>query len=268
MEIQEEETPTNRMPKVLGKPVPPSQGGHGEILQSKFASAVDEVFEVDGVEIRRLVRAVAEPVAIEVRTMFGEFDDSYADAQEISIWDNWHDTVLWGEVLDAVPELTSLGITNARSFASKTFNKSSWWLRKVDDLVDEDVLSILSDFIESKTIEQAKFDYEIGKSDTLINAVQLGDKGTAKFMREVRHSIKGLWSTVGNRIINATITGTRQTMCNKGNFAVLDTATFLDDNMDEVVYNVVSELRHVARGLLSDYADEITKLINITLEDV
>jgi len=262
-----EKTPTDRNPKVLGKPVPPSQGGHGEILQSKFVAAVEEVFVVEDIELRRIVKAVAEPVAIEVRNTFAEdFGDAFEDLQEISIWGDWHDMVLWGEDVDTIPELTLLGIANARTAALKTFSKSSWWKRRASDLSDEHVVNMYAVMAVDEQNDIIRRAYESGESDVIGLSDTISDRERVAFAKKVTRSVAELWNSVGDRIINAAITGTRRTMCDGGNFAVLDTAAFLNDNMDKVVYNIRGELENVRRGLISDYVDVIEKLISTELE--
>ena len=115
-EIPEDEFPEEPMlgdsperPGQLGKPVAPSQGGHGEVLpRSGLESAIHSVFEFTDFDIRQLIEDVAKPLHVEVKSVLD------LENGELAAWSDWHDEVLWGNMLEEIPELTQTVLDQSR----------------------------------------------------------------------------------------------------------------------------------------------------------
>jgi hypothetical protein len=111
----------NKQPNMLGKPVPPSQGGQGEVKASEidmsdsFSQDLRKVFGVSDVTLRRLIRAAITPIALEARGL-------YQDLVDNNILDYWNDIyddyLLSGEnteVTELMQSTTKLSLTSMKT---------------------------------------------------------------------------------------------------------------------------------------------------------
>lgn len=167
----------------LGRPVPPSQGGHGEITDQTTKSAADHIRQplrvafdqlitnATNVRLRRLIRVAAKLQEGEVKTALKElyYSGSGADHENIEALNEWYEKVLFG-IEEDIPEAISLALTDQDKLMDEALDKDKWW-----DTLDEskDLIAILQALIiayqdsMSETAHQmSSYLYEIGATST------------------------------------------------------------------------------------------------------
>jgi hypothetical protein len=96
-------------PAQLGKPVAPSQGGHGEVLpRSRLEDEVHRVLDFTIPDVKEMISNVVDPLMVEVRSIMD------LENGELAAWSDWHDDVLLGDMLDDIPELTQTVLAQSR----------------------------------------------------------------------------------------------------------------------------------------------------------
>jgi len=107
----QEENPNERT-NLLGKPIAPSQGGHGEVLPrgDYFSDEVHRMINVGDAHLRKMIRGVVAPLREQTTDALNGLNDAEFDA-----WSDWYDEALWGDMEDEFPELTFSTLSIARS---------------------------------------------------------------------------------------------------------------------------------------------------------
>jgi hypothetical protein len=103
-------------PGMMGKPVSPSQGGHGEVLPrgDVFSDEIHRVVNVSDSAIRQLVRSAISHLSIETQKVVEDLNDA-----ELAAWDDWYDDALWGDT-NSLPELTMITLSESKDRIRKT----------------------------------------------------------------------------------------------------------------------------------------------------
>jgi len=131
-------------PGEIGNPVPPSQGGHGEpeigrsasedamgvVLKQSFENLVGKATNQ---QIERLIKLIAPKVFRQVKGALKELSSS----QEISRWNLWHETALYGKGEDDV----KIQRASDDKKIDKDLERDEWWILDIDE---EEIVAILS----------------------------------------------------------------------------------------------------------------------------
>ena len=261
-------------PSMLGRPVSPSQGGQGEVRQSDlFSSKLKSLVDVEDVKIRKLIRACLEPIFIETKSALGELKGS-----DIDLWNDWHDEVLWGEILEEIPEFTFSSIQSADEKVKKALESDNWWrIEFGDDLIDE-----LKEMFKSMIISRAKakyeLDYEQGEiSELTLNEIittlkdEFMDEGLmAVFIEELNKLLDELKQKLPDVLSKSIISGVRQALSSVEIASEvaggLDISQFLGNNV--IITYIRSELIHLRNKLTKEFAEKLSEKIKLLLEDV
>jgi hypothetical protein len=240
----------NERTNMLGKPVAPSQGGHGEVLPrgDVFSDAVYNMTNVPNAPIKKLVRSIIHPLKIETDDVLEKLDDGELDA-----WSDWHDEAIWGDLDEELPELTMSTLMNSRSMISKVLNeeKNRWWILDVsEDAVYADFESV---FLESLNKE---FGHEY-----------VSDELEQKFRVAISEILFGFDEFITNNIENCIIAGTKKSLIDTElNAKSLDEDEIISDN--RTVDYVRQELLQLAHKINHNFAVQLSDAINNILGDI
>jgi hypothetical protein len=146
---------------------------------------------------------------------------------EVAAWQDWHDEVLWGNMLEEIPELTQTTLNNSR-------DSLSWFNPELflhEDEVYEEYFSDLSE-------------YESPIKARILDIIQ-----------EINKNLK-------RDIQNAIIAGTRKALVNAKS---LDESEIIVDN-DAVTY-VRRELVKLEKSVIDKFATRLAEEIREVLEE-
>jgi hypothetical protein len=239
--------PQDERPGQIGRPVAPSQGGHGEVLPrgDVFSDAVYEMVNTPNTNIRKLVRSIIQPLNIEIIDAVEKLSDGELDA-----WSDWHDEALWGNLDEELPELTLSTLSLSRDKLSDTYHEP--WIIQ---LSAEDIYKNFRSVI----IEKANKEY--------------GEDGYAEedmkisVFSEIDKIIAGINLSLPENIQNCVIAGTKKALINIDiNAKSLDEDEFISDN--RTVEYVRHELLQLGKKLIDKFAVQLSDSINNILGDV
>jgi len=230
-EIPEDEFPEEPMagnsperPAQLGKPVAPSQGGHGEVLpRSRLEDEVHRVLDIVDLDLKASITDIVSPLLVEIRSVMD------LENGELAAWSDWHDDVLWGDMLDEVPELTQTVLAQSREYLY--YSHSHAELNLSDDEIYEEFYSDLDEF--ESPIKARIFD----------------------IIQSVNKNLK-------QDIQNAIIAGTRKWLLSAKS---IDKSEIIVDN-DAVSY-VRWELVKLEEKIINKFIHRMTEEINEILEE-
>jgi hypothetical protein len=238
-------------PGSLGKPIAPSQGGHGEVLPrgDVFSDEIHRVVNVSDAAIKQLVRAAIRPLEIQVQPILEQLSGA-----ELSAWDDWHDDVLWGNTLEDIPELTSITLDESRDGISKIMeNINPWWELVIDS---EDVYK---EFSESLQYPVSKRLGETGGEDSEI----YNDKFKSKIVDIIGYANQ----SIAEGLPNCIISGTKKALIDREVAAKsLDEDGILHDN--KTVMYVRQEIYSLAKETIEKFASGLAESINEILEEI
>ena len=264
-EFPDEPTEQNERPSLLGRPVAPSEGGHGEVKADYFESEFDRIINIEPSRIRRLVRACIEPVSIEARTAYSQipFD-------EMDWWDAWHEDVLWGDITEEIPEFTQASILDAENRITKAMEGDTWWKLNLDNTMLSDFRELFQEVMQSKAIRKAELAYEKGETNELEIEFTPDKDAEDKFMVELEEEIENIKRDWKSLISKYLISGIRKSLVSG------EVATFFDETLDtekiisdnRVVEYVRSEFIKAKFDFTNKFADIISNKIKIMTEDV
>lgn len=170
-------------------PVPPSQGGKGEVQpQTATKSEVVEKSMAEGeiykalkpgmdnlirdatdVRLRRLIRVAAKACEDEVSTALNEIFYSASDADwgDVDRWNAWYDNFLFGDMEKSeIPEIIQSSAKQVEEVMQKAMEADPWWktLSKDNQLLLFTALIAAYQNSMSETAHQmASFLYEVGE---------------------------------------------------------------------------------------------------------
>jgi hypothetical protein len=249
-------------PGMMGKPVAPSQGGHGEVLPrgDLFSDEIHRVISVDDVELRRLVRGAILPISIQTRSVLGELNDA-----ELIAWDDWHDEVLWGDTFEEIPELTMTTLTQSRKRLQELMERTDpWWKLTV---IPDNVYNEWEESLQTAVTRLGEIEYENGKtSEIVINAEDLA-KAQEKFKSKIADIIAEINESIPEDIQNCIIAGTKKALIDKEVAAKsLDEQGILHDN--KTISYVRQELYLLGTTYINRFASGLTETIKEILGDI
>jgi hypothetical protein len=250
-EVPEDEFPDevmeteNERTNMLGKPVAPSQGGHGEVKGDVFSDAVYEMVNTPNANIRKLVKSIIQPLKIETNDALDKLDDGALDA-----WSDWHDDALWGNLDEEMPELTLSTLSLARDNLGDTY-KEPWMLTLSRDDVFDDFVDVLNEawLEEYGALKSYPSEHE------------------ERFKSEINKIIASINLSLPENIQNCVIAGTKKALIDKQiNAKSLDEDEIISDN--RTVEYVRQELLQLGEKLIHNFAVQLSDAINNILGDV
>ncbi len=229
----EQSTPNERT-SILGKPVAPSQGGHGEVKGDVFSEEVNRIISRSDDQLQRLIRGVLQPLQIETNDALEKLNEA-----ELQAWGDWYNDALWGDLNEELPELTISTLGNARERLNELMTHDfDWWRLGVSA---DAVYTEFSDLVP----------YEL--SDT--------------FEGEVVGILESINKSIPKDIQNCIIAGTKTALINKEfNAKSLDDDEIMGDN--RIVGYVRQELLQLGNNIISKFAVQLSDTINKILGDV
>lgn len=164
-------------------PVPPSQGGKGEIqpqvatksrAEGEIYNALKDGFDnlirdASDVRCRRLIRVAAKAVEGEVGTAINElyYSEVKKDWKLVEGWNDWYDQVLFDAIdKSEVPEVVLSDVDRVNEVMQKALDADPWWRTMSKD----NQIKLFTALIESYTHsmsetahQMANFLYEVGE---------------------------------------------------------------------------------------------------------
>ena len=224
-------------PGMLGTPVSPSQGGHGEVLpRSQFEKRVDQLAKIDSIHLQRLAQAGLPTLKTNADKAFEELlpDD-------VGLWAEWQRRIVWGDIIEEIPELTNtaLDISKQRIYDAIS---GDWWhiFSDADDLIDE-----LAEIVLGYHAEDA---YVKGLSNT----IEIDETKKAPLQKQVSKELAKIDIKSGIvRAVQAGITShiARQT---------LDETLKIDDNL---INEIRSQLMFLSEKIINDFGKKLIEIM-------
>jgi len=272
-EIMPNQTPVDERPGMLGRPIAPSEGGHGEVLPrgDYFTNEIERIVGIEDYRLRRLIRAAIDPTMVLAKRSFNT-DVDINDIGELSAWNDWHDEIVWGEASeDEISELALTSLASARSNLNKVMKTDRWWESKWShDSIARDLIDIFRSAVNQKLLKKSEEMYEAGETDYLESHFDINDELETKFVDDLTKVIDNLFENIPNIIQNCVISGTRKSLSSKINAnkvaSVLDTQQIISDNT--TVSIVRKEIENAGNRLIYDLAETLSDLIHEILEEI
>src|SRR5512139_3218753 len=232
-------------PSMLGKPVSPSSGGHGEIKAEFMLTPIEKMKELDDSVLMRNVYRNFTFIRAEVEMVSDAVGLDMLDA-----WDVWYEQVLDGKI-EQIPEITYATITNLRF--------------DVTDFVDfknvvnpEEIKSFLVDEYTRDMIAKTRADFIRGEKSDLVPATQ---DITLKVGQVSYDFAKEFASYLNDAVKKGIISGTRRFILD--NPALREPDQLFETN---VVSYVKSALDNHINKTLRVFANKISDIINKMIE--
>ena len=256
-------------PGQLGRPIAPSEGGHGEVFpRSLFEQELEKIINVEDIKLRRLIRSAIDPTFILAKDALNTLD-RYG---EVDAWNDWQDELIWGKNnLDEAPELTLTSLANSRSNLTKSMKGDKWWEMSVEPL---EIAKDLHDLLYQSAIEKSEKDiglmYEKGEVDTLETPDPNIDDIIYGFDEQVSQYLSELWEHIPKNIQNCVISGTRKAL-SSGFLAndvakALDTSAIINDN--NLAKYVRVELHTLYSDIIASFATKLSNTIDELLQEI
>ena len=231
-----EQGPSNERTNILGKPVAPSQGGHGEVKGDVFSEEVNRIISRSDDQLRRLIRGVLQPLQIETNDALEKLNEA-----ELQAWGDWYNDALWGDLNEELPELTISTLGNARERLNELMaHDFDWWRLDV-------------------TVGQVYREFG--------DLIPLDDDDIDSFEVAIDNFLASINKTIPESIQNCIIAGTKTALINKElNAKSLDDDEIMGDN--RIVEYVRQELLQLGSNIISKFAVQLSDTINKILGDV
>jgi hypothetical protein len=250
-------------PGSLGRPIPSSEGGHGEVVprSDAFSQELSRITEVENIRLRRLIKASFEPLEIETRAV----RETLKNENEAYAWNDWSDEVLWGRTNEEVPEITRISTANARASIEKSMQGDKWWELCIDpEDVTNDFMEYLANRVNQKLLSEAKNQYENGDIDLPPTLVEQPTELRLAFGEEIETLLDNIKDKFPKILANCVISGTRKAL-SIGNL-MLDKDEVIQDNI--TVSSVRREITKSVDLIIVGFAKNISNIINNLVENV
>jgi len=255
-DIPEDEMPdippstTDKRPGDLGRPIAPSQGGHGEVLPrgDYFSDEVHRMINVGDAHLRKMIRGVVAPLREQTTDALNGLNDAEFDA-----WSDWYDEALWGDMEDEFPELTFSTLSIARSRLGDIMHDADvWWALEVSP---KDIYSDFEQVFHNALLKEyggIKIDFD-----------RYGEQLRGRIMK----ILIGINKSLPRNVQNCIIAGTKKSLIDKELIAKsLDDDGIIRDN--KTVQFVRQELLQFGGKLIEKFAVQLSDAINEILGDI
>lgn len=245
-------------PSMLGRPVAPSSGGHGEVRQSLIEKELDKIVNIEDIRLKRLIRPAILPISVELSSLDG---NSVLESDNLQTWNEWQDEVLWGNLVEDIPELTVATNRMALDEIDKVMSGDEWWI--VSDFKDiiGDLAVSFSEIKLSKLKSLAEEQYELGNISKLPTYVLDTDN---HFVDRLARAIIDVYDTIPGKIKKAVISGTRKYL----SMQMLSGMETPQSVTNENIFCVRNELRLMENSIIQEFADVLSSIINIRLGEI
>ena len=257
-------------PGQLGRPIAPSEGGHGEVFpRSLLEQEVGKLIDVEDIKLRRLIRSAIEPTFILSKDALNTLD-RYG---EVDAWNDWQDELVWekGNPDDA-DELSLVSFATAKQNLEKSMKGAEWWKPDVEfSEISNDLVDILEQTLLEDYRKKLELAYEKGEIDEIdFGNAKFDDEVYKKFEERVSKDLHEIWESVPKSIQNCVISGTRKALSSSilaNDVAkALDTSEIINDN--NLVKYVRVELHTLYSDIISSFANKLSNTINELLQEI
>jgi len=246
-------------PGMLGSPIAPSGGGHGEV-KSHFDEILLSNFDLSETRIRKLAKTIIPSLQNEVEGALNELEP-----RDIPLWSDWHTKALWGDISE-IPEITLSSIDLSSKSIDRISKEEKWF-----DIDTKDVTKAVRDLVDyyrikrsDHIISKSMADYESGKSRTYLEEVPQNADLEKEFRSEVRKIVREHLSNLD--ISKGVIAGVRNSVIKIGLVSILDTDQDIHDNVN-LILEVRNELAYAYKKSLSDFYYQVNNLVKHYLEE-
>lgn len=216
-------------PSMLGRPVAPSEGGHGEVVdRGMIEKGLDSYLKLDNEWIVNLARQILPDVALSVKYDMFENQDG-----------------MWNGVIDEIVSEYQDSFEDPESLDELIIEES---LSKINlpDASQADTISIAEDYL--RLIEDAD------------------EKIKSKFVEEASYEAEKMLSTAAELSRAAVLSGIVEGLQNPllaYSIATLDTDELLSDNkvVKSIVFAIKSRFEKIRNNLIEQYIDNIMQTI-------
>lgn len=247
-------------PSMLGRPIAPSMGGHGEVLPSKSDAMTNEINRLIGTEdirLRRLIKASVTPLLTAVRSETVDAD-----------WDNWLNEIVWGDTFEEIPELIVSNVSDAKKNILDSMFGDKWWDIHIEEL-SQDLEDTFSYAVNQILLSRAEESYERGDTNELPDKVEPQEDLLPLFRSAIAVSTDEAPDKVKELIAFSVINGVKSYILDKERSIsekTLDTKQLMVDNV--TVQYVRNEIVKSLSAFVQEYADKISGIIKQILERV
>jgi len=257
-------------PGQLGRPIAPSEGGHGEVFpRSLLEQEVGKLIDVEDIKLRRLIRSAIEPTFILSKDALNTLD-RYG---EVDAWNDWQDELVWekGNPDDA-DELSLVSFATAKQNLEKSMKGAEWWKLDVElSEISNDLVDILEQTLLEDYRKKLELAYEKGEIDEIdFGNAKFDDEVYKKFEERVSQDLHEIWDNIPKSIQNCVISGTRKALSSSilaNDVAkALDTSEIINDN--NLVKYVRIELHTLYSDIISTFAKKLSNTINELLQEI
>jgi len=242
-------------PGILGSPVKPSLGGHGE-AKSVFGEILLSNFDISDTQIRKLAKNI---IPIMQNELEGVLELSESD---IYNWTEWHTKALYENEYPS--EITQSTIQLSEKSIDSIAKQEEWFsvetqdvTKAVRELVDQ-YRKMRSDKIIAKSMD----DYENGKTQTWLKYVEPNTDLEKSFRTEIRQLVRKHLSELS--VSKGVIAGVRNSIIKIGLVGLSEDG--LHDNIN-LVTEVRNELAFNYKKSLSNFYYQAMNLISHYLEE-
>lgn len=212
-------TPNPNSRDQLGRPVPPSQGGHGEVTDQTVKSLASEdirkpiqaafdtlIANATSTRIRRLIRVAAKLQEGEVKTALNEmlYGGSEVDWEDVKALSDWYDMILF-DLEEDVPEVIREALSDQDKVMDEALDKDKWWETLEEDAaligILQGLISAYQNGMSETAHQMAAYLYEIGESNSPVPEIT--------FFNLQDEKIKSLLEKFASKIIERTNDGSK-----------------------------------------------------------
>jgi hypothetical protein len=232
-------------PGMLGKPVSPSQGGHGEVLpRSQFEEQLLQIVNVPDIKLKRLSNAVLFPLKTLTNKALDELEP-----KDLGLWAEWQRDILWGNITEEIPELITTLLQTSKDNLNKVMDGDTWWevLSNADDIAGD-----MARTIWEVRAEQAYINGECNSIETY----QIIKSQDTKLKKTLKVSLLNINKQLKSLIQQAIIVGTTNYLAKRGE--KLDENLKIDDNL---INEIRSQLIFLYEMILTDFGKNLQKLM-------
>lgn len=251
-QIEDRNVEQQERPGMLGNPVSPSQGGHGEVRNALHQALLDEFSNLSDVQLLKLASKALPWIIQDVDNVFNELSIS-----EFDDWEKWHDDVLWGNIKEDIPEFTELSLDGSTKELTGIILNEEWFSDfkpPIDDLVKE-FQKLASDVV----LEKRKQDYLFGVTNKVNTDIVID---TSEFRSWLIEYFKDFDKKLVNTVSKSAISATRNALIKMGKVGILDNAVEMGDNT--AINFMLIHLVSMSKVLANEYYDKmLNKLVEL-----
>lgn len=269
----------------IGDPVPPSQGGQGDIGtgnavsskstqdKSRLAAQLDMKFHngfsailLQNIESKliKLEKVAFKPVLPQMKSLVSDLT-----LEELEEWNDWYDDVLFERAANVPSQITD-AIALIDKKLDKELDKETWWKLPVhEESLAQIFASMYAQVIEDSSVEIAKQLYYEGSLTSPYLNGQFSVRDNIAIMTELRERASKILSVVNEgtkHYVKRTVLSHLKEELSKNKDKILDNGVFDGAFFSLVASNVVETLRGIFEARVPVITDfELLSLNNTAL---